>query len=71
MKIKSYELSFSVKPKQKKGRIVISNYGFTIRPKPKGVLIRKQKLDRVTKTDSMFGVSISKHNLAKIHKQVD
>jgi len=71
LKIKGYDQSFSVKPKQRKGKFVVFNHGFEVKPKPGGTVIKKIQLNRVLKFDSDTGVILKKQIFTRILKQWD
>tara|TARA_B110000503_G_C7117617_1_gene401069 strand:- start:523 stop:750 length:228 start_codon:yes stop_codon:yes gene_type:complete len=75
MRVKVFETSHTVKPKQKKGKLVVPAYVITNeaggKPKPGGVILNLEKFDRVVKTDRSLGVIIQKIKNTKIIKQWD
>jgi hypothetical protein len=71
MKLKIKEISYSVKPKQDEGKLVVRFDRFTMKPKPRGVKIYESKLTTVLKHDRRSGVRIQKVKNNKILKQWD
>lgn len=71
MKLKVKETSYSVKPKQDEGKLVVRYDSFTVKPKPRGVKIYQDKLTSVLKHDRRSGVRIQKVKNNKILKQWD
>jgi len=71
LKLKLFEITHTLKPKDKKGRLVAPAYVFDVRPKPRGVILNLNKYDRVLKNDRMVGVIIQKEKNTKILKQWD
>jgi hypothetical protein len=71
MRVKVFETAHTVKPKQKKGKIVSPAYVVGVKPKPGGVILNLSKYDRVVKTDRSLGVIIQKIKNTKIIKQWD
>jgi len=71
MKLKVKETSYSVKPKQDEGKLVVQYDAFTVKPKPRGVKIYEGKLTTVLKHDRRSGVQIQKVKNNKILKQWD
>ena len=71
MRVKVFETAHTVKPKQKKGKIVVPAYAVGAKPKPGGVVLNLEKFDSVMKTDRSRGVIIQKIKNTKIIKQWD
>ena len=71
MRVKVFEITHTVKPKQEKGKLVAPAYLTTVKPKPTGVILILNKYDRVVKTDRSLGVIIKKIKNTKIIKQWD
>lgn len=71
MRVKVFETAHTVKPKQKKGKLVAPAYAVRVKPKPGGVILNLEKFDRVMKTDRSLGVIIQKIKNTKIIKQWD
>jgi hypothetical protein len=71
MRVKVFETTHTVKPKQKKGKLVAPAYVMEVKPKPSGVVLNLEKYDRVVKTDRSLGVIIQKIKNTKIIKQWD
>jgi hypothetical protein len=71
MRVKVFETTHTVKPKQKKGKLVAPAYVMGVKPKPGGVILNLSKYDRVVKTDRSLGVIIQKIKNTKIIKQWD
>ena len=71
MRVKVFETIHTVKPKQKKGKLVVPAYAVGVKPKPGGVVLNLEKFDRVMKTDRSRGVIIQKIKNTKIIKQWD
>ena len=71
MRLKVFETTHTLKPKDKKGKIVAPAYVFDVHPKPHGVILNLNKYDKVMKNDRMVGVIIQKQKNTKILKQWD
>ena len=71
MRVKVFETAHTVKPKQKKGKLVAPAYTVGVKPKPGGVVLNLSNYDRVMKTDRSLGVIIQKIKNIKIIKQWD
>ena len=71
MKLKLFEITHTLKPKDKKGKLVAPAYVLDVYPKPRGVILKLNKYDRVLKNDRMVGVIIQKEKNTKILKQWD
>ena len=71
MRVKVFETTHTVKPKQKKGKLVAPAYTVGVKPKPGGVVLNLSKYNRVIKTDRSRGVIIQKIKNTKIIKQWD
>lgn len=71
MKLKVHETSYTVKPKQDEGKLVVRFDRFTVKPKPRGVKIYESKYTSVLKHDRRYGVKIQKVKNDKILKQWD
>ena len=71
MRVKVFETTHTVKPKQKKGKLVAPAYVMGVKPKPGGVVLNLSKYDNVMKTDRSRGVIIQKIKNTKIIKQWD
>ena len=71
MRLKVFETTHTLKPKDKKGKIVAPAYVFDVYPKPHGVILKLNKYDRVFKNNRMVGVIIQKQKNTKILKQWD
>jgi len=71
MKLKVKETSYSVKPKQDEGKLLVRYDSFTVKPKPRGVKIYEGKLTTVLKHDRRSGVRIQKVKNNKILNQWD
>jgi hypothetical protein len=71
MRVKVFEITHTVKPKQEKGKLVAPAYLTKIKPKPTGVILTLNKYDRVIRTDRSRGVIIQKQKNSKIVKQWD
>ena len=71
MKLQVNETSYTVKPKQTEGKLVVRFDEFSVQPKPRGVKLFKKKSTSVLKTDERTGVRIEKRKTNKIVKQWD
>ena len=71
MRLKVFETTHTLKPKDKKGRLVAPAYVLDVYPKPRGVILKLNKYDKVMKNDRMVGVIIQKQKNTKILKQWD
>jgi hypothetical protein len=71
MKLKVKETTYTVKPKQTEGKLVVSYNVFTVNPKSRGVQIYKSVFSSVLKTDRRTGVQIQKQKNSIILKQWD
>ena len=71
MKLKVKETSYSAKPKQDEGKLLVRYDTFTVRSKHLGVKIYEGKLTTVLKHDRRSGVRIQKVKTDKILNQWD
>jgi len=71
MKLKVKETSYSVKPKQDEGKLLVRYNSFSVKPKHRGVKIYEGKLTTVLKHDRRSGVRIQKVKNNKILNQWD
>lgn len=71
MKLKIQETSYTIKPKQVEGKLVVGFDVFTVKPKPRGVRIYNNEKTSVLKHDRRYGVKIQKVKSYKILKQTD
>lgn len=71
MKIKVKESSYTVKPKQREGKVLVQYKDFTTKPKPSGIILQDKNYKYVLKTDEMSGTVLTKKNYTKIVKQND
>lgn len=71
MKLKIQETSYTIKPKQVEGKLVVGFDVFTVKPKPRGVRIYTNEQTSVLKQDRRCGVKIQKVKSYKILKQTD
>lgn len=71
MKLKVKETSYTVKPKQAEGKLVVGYGVFSVKPKPRGVRIYSNSMSSVLKHDRRSGVRIQKQKKTTILKQMD
>jgi hypothetical protein len=71
VKIRVTENTISIKPKQTEGKVVCFRTEWSVKPKPKGVILQRFRQKSVLKTDEMFGVILQNNPFGKILKQND
>lgn len=71
MKVKVKEESYTIKPKQREGKVIVRHEDFTTRPKPSGIVLQDKKYKYVLKTDEICGTILTRKNYTKIVKQND
>jgi len=71
MKLKVKETSYTVKPKQTEGKLVVGYDKFILNLKPRGVRIYKTRLSSLLNHDRQYGVKIKKQKNITILKQMD